>query len=370
MVKPFPSVLWEIYNLEPGDFLIQQPGSGHINQTYILQDQTNANKSFVLQQINQRVFKRPQIIAFNISLTQAYLKKNYPEYLFIAPLPNQQGELLSLAEGEYWRLLPFVPHAKAFDVLTDPVQAYEAAKQFGKLSRLLSGISTEGFEASIPRFHDLEWRMQQFEEALMVTSKELKQQAAKAIEVVQSYRIILDQFNAVKQYLPLRIMHHDTKISNVLLDAQTFKGICVIDLDTLMPGYFISDLGDMMRTYLSAVDESEPDLNKVQIREDFFKAMMEGYLSEMASVLDEQEKAWILFSGKYIIYMQALRFLTDFLQGSIYYPIHYPEQNLHRAMNQFQLLKQLDEKEKQLQQIIYTILRQAQDDSHLEPVER
>jgi hypothetical protein len=352
MVKPFPSVLWELYNLEPGDFLIQQPGSGHINQTYILQDQTNANKSFVLQQINQRVFKRPEIIASNIRLTQAYLKKYYPEYLFIAPLPNQQSELLSLAEGEYWRLLPFVPHAKAFGVLTDPVQAYEAAKQFGKLSRLLSGISTEGFEASIPRFHDLEWRKEQFDEALDQASPTLKEQAAEAIEMAQAYSIILTQFQAAKENLPLRIMHHDTKISNVLLDAQTFKGICVIDLDTLMPGYFISDLGDMMRTYLCAVDENETDLSKILIREDFFKATVEGYLSEMATLLSEQEKEMILFSGKYIIYMQALRFLTDFLQGSKYYPILYPDQNLNRTYNQFQLLKQLKTKEKELEAII------------------
>jgi hypothetical protein len=151
-------------------------------------------------------------------------------------------------------------------------------------------------------------------------------------------------------------MHHDTKISNVLLDEESFKGVCVIDLDTLMPGYFISDLGDMMRTYLCAVDENETDFSKIKIREDFFSAIVKGYLSEMGSVLNPQEKELILFSGKYIIYMQALRFLTDYLQGNTYYPIQYPNQNLDRALNQFQLLNLLFQNERKLEELIQECL--------------
>ena len=147
-------------------------------------------------------------------------------------------------------------------------------------------------------------------------------------------------------------MHHDTKISNVLLNTFNFDGVCVIDLDTLMPGKFISDLGDMMRTYLCAFSENETDLNKINFRLEYFEATLKGYLSEMASILTDTEKELILFSGKYIIYMQALRFLTDYLNGSVYYPIAYPEQNLDRAKNQFKLLNELFENEKILQDII------------------
>lgn len=147
-------------------------------------------------------------------------------------------------------------------------------------------------------------------------------------------------------------MHHDTKISNVLLNEEDNTGICVIDLDTLMPGKFISDLGDMMRTYLCAYAENETDLNKIKIRLPYFKATVEGYLSEMANILTPTEKELILFSGKYIIYMQALRFLTDYLNGSIYYPIAYPTQNLDRTKNQLKLLNELFENEKILQDII------------------
>jgi hypothetical protein len=140
------------------------------------------------------------------------------------------------------------------------------------------------------------------------------------------------------------------------LHKDSFNGICVIDLDTLMPGYFLSDLGDMMRTYLCAYDENETDLAKITIREDYFKALMIGYLSEMADILTAEEKTQLLFAGKFILYMQALRFLSDYLQGSIYYPISYPEQNLIRSLNQFQLLQSIVEKEKNLEQIIHECL--------------
>ena len=140
------------------------------------------------------------------------------------------------------------------------------------------------------------------------------------------------------------------------MHKKSFAGVCVIDLDTLMPGYFLSDLGDMMRTYLCAYDENETDLAKITIREDYFKALVSGYLSEMADILTAEEKTQLLFAGKFILYMQALRFLSDYLQGSIYYPISYPEQNLIRSLNQFQLLQSIVEKEKNLEQIIHECL--------------
>jgi Ser/Thr protein kinase RdoA (MazF antagonist) len=147
-------------------------------------------------------------------------------------------------------------------------------------------------------------------------------------------------------------MHHDTKISNVLLDPENFKGVCVIDLDTIMPGKFISDLGDMIRTYTCAFSENETDLSKIKIRTSYFEALIKGYLSEMRSILTKTEKELVHFAGKYMIYMQALRFLTDFLTGNIYYQIQYPRQNLDRSTNQFKLLQELYIKEKELQDII------------------
>lgn len=342
----------EAYGFTSDTVILRQIGSGHINLTYLLSSR-NAEK-FILQNINVQIFKNPFDIANNIQAIADYLKRNHPDYLFPAPISTLAGELMFAHENDYWRLLPFVDNTTAFDTLSDPKQAYEAAKQFGKLSRLLNNFDTSLLKSTIPGFHDLAWRYEQFTFALSKVDEQFKTNAKQEIEAALHHQYIINYYKSFQHSnnFPNRVMHHDTKISNVLLDTTDFSGICVIDLDTLMPGKFISDLGDMMRTYLCAFSENETDLSKINIRLDYFKATLKGYLSEMASILTETEKELILFSGKYIIYMQALRFLTDYLNGSIYYPISYPEQNLDRTKNQFKLLSQLSDNEKVLQGII------------------
>lgn len=342
----------EAYGFDANAIEVHQTGSGHINRTYLLS--VTGKGKYILQSLNTQVFKDPEAIAQNIEAVATWLKDRHPAYLFPAPLPTLNGELMARHNGEYWRLMPYIPDTVAFDVLNEPKQAYEAAKQFGKLSRLLNDFDVSRLKPTIPGFHDLSWRYEQFTEALAHTSAAFKEQAQHEIETAQHYHFIVDYFRSFLRRgdFPDRVMHHDTKISNVLLRERSYEGVCVIDLDTLMPGKFISDLGDMMRTYLCAFSENERDLEKVKIRLPYFKAMMEGYLSEMADSLTETEKELLLFSGKYIIYMQALRFLTDYLNGSIYYPTAYPEQNLDRAKNQFKLLSELFSQEKILEDII------------------
>lgn len=331
---------------------LQQIGSGHINRTYLLS--TQHHKKFILQQINTSVFKDPHAIANNVKAVADYLKIHHPNYLFPTPISTLTGKLMFHFEDDYWRLLPFVDDTTAYDTLSDPKQAYEAAKQFGKLSKLLNKFDTSLLKPTIPGFHDLAWRYEQFTFALSKADKHLKAEAKQQIETALHHHYIVDYYKSFEhsKSFPNRVMHHDSKISNVLLNTVNFDGVCVIDLDTLMPGKFISDLGDMMRTYLCAFSENETDLSKITIRLAYFEATIKGYLSEMASILTDTEKELILFSGKYIIYMQALRFLTDYLNGNVYYPIAYPEQNLDRAKNQFKLLNELFENEKILQDII------------------
>jgi len=332
---------------------ITQIGSGLINRTYLLSP-LSADKKYILQNINTSVFKNPASIANNLKAISDYLAQHHPEYLFIKPVPTVNGEQMAEVNSEYWRMLPFVPDTVSLDVLSEPRQAFEAAKQFGKLSRLLNNFNAAILEPTIPGFHDLGLRFEQFTLALNATSEAQKEKAKVQIDDALEHKYILEYFKSYSHRpdFPDRVMHHDTKISNVLLNADTFEGVCVIDLDTIMPGKFISDLGDMMRTYLCAFSENETDLAKVKIRLPYFEAMIKGYLSEMKNILTETEKELILFSGKYIIYMQALRFLTDFLNGDIYYPIAYPTQNLDRAKNQFKLLSELYGNEKELQGII------------------
>ncbi|MFD0939624.1 phosphotransferase enzyme family protein [Pedobacter boryungensis] len=343
----------EAYGFTADNVSLQQIGSGHINRTYLLSSLKD-NKKYILQNVNAEIFKDPSAIANNIKIVADYLKTHSPEYLFPAPITTLNGDLMAHYNNEYWRLLPFVDNTLAFDTLSDTKQAYEAAKQFGKLSRLLNEFNTSALTITIPGFHDLAWRYEQFTFALNEATINLKANPKEIIETALHYHFIVDYFRSFEhsKEFPDRVMHHDTKISNVLLNASTNIGVCVIDLDTLMPGKFISDLGDMIRTYICAFSENETDLNKVKIRLPYFEATVKGYLAEMSTILTPTEKELILFSGKYIVYMQALRFLTDYLNGNIYYPITYATQNLDRAKNQFKLLSELFENEKILQGII------------------
>jgi Ser/Thr protein kinase RdoA (MazF antagonist) len=347
------------FGLKADTVILKPFGTGHINSTFLVSIKSTSQQ-FILQSININVFKKPDIIAQNVKLVGDYLAEHYPDYLFIGSIPTLSGKEMALVEGVYWRLTQFVDNSISFDTLSDPNQAYEAAVQFGRLNKLLSNFDASQLKETIPGFHDLGLRYQQFEDALDGTSQELKKNAEKEIKTALHYRFILDYFDSFKDSaeFPDRAMHHDTKISNMLFDRDSLKGICVIDLDTLMAGKFISDLGDMMRTYLCAFSENEPDISKISIRIEYFEAIVKGYLHEMGSILSPVERELILFSGKYLIYMQAIRFLSDYLNGSIYYPISYPEQNLDRTKNQFKLLSELFDNEKILVDIVNKCLNE------------
>lgn len=347
------------YGLNTEDVIYKTFGTGHINSTFLVTDQKSGHK-FILQSININVFKKPDVIAQNVKLVGDYLAKNHSDYLFVGAIKTNDGKEMALVDGDYWRLTNFIENSVSFDTLSDPVQAYEAAVQFGRLNKLLSAFDASQLKETIPGFHDLGLRYQQFTDALSIAPEHLRQTASNEIQKALHYKFILDYFNSFKDSrdFPDRAMHHDTKISNMLFDKDSMKGVCVIDLDTLMSGKFISDLGDMMRTYLCAYSENEPDISKISVRVEYFEAIVKGYLQEMGSMLSPVERDLILFSGKYLIYMQAIRFLTDYLNGDVYYPIGYPEQNLDRTKNQFKLLDELFENEKILVSIVNKCLKE------------
>lgn len=316
-------------------------GTGLINHTWKIY---TADRSYILQKINDNVFKQPQDIAYNIRLIANYLKQNHPGYFFVAPVTATDGKDLIYWEGQGWfRLMPFVESSFSFDVVQTPGQAYEAAKQFGRFTKELSGFNPAHLKITIPHFHDLELRYRQFLEAISNGNEKRINESKSVIEDLIQYANIVDEYRNVvsNSQFKLRVTHHDTKISNVLFNENN-KGLCVIDLDTVMPGYFISDVGDMMRTYLSPVSEEEADFEKVLIRNEFYKAITEGYSDEMKDELTGLERNYFLFAGKFMIYMQALRFLTDHLNNDIYYGAKYEGHNFIRARNQTTLLQRLD----------------------------
>lgn len=339
------------YGIQTDQCTITPLVSGLINRTWKV---TNANQSFILQQINDNVFKHPFKIADNIERINIYLKRHNPDYLFVSPLQSlAKMELVHLEDDGYFRLFPFIEGSHTVNVVSSPAQAYEAAFQFGKFTHLLSGFDAGTLNTTIPDFHNLSLRYAQYENSLRNGNQNRIKSAKHLIDELNAYTPILTVFENFQSdpRIKKRVMHHDTKISNVLFDDLD-KGIAVIDLDTVMPGYFISDVGDMMRTYLSPANEEEKDFSKIEIRDDFFRAIVRGYLSSMGNELTEPEQELILYSGQFIIYMQAIRFLSDYFNNDTYYGVTYEDNNLVRAGNQIALLKQLEKKSFQLKAII------------------
>lgn len=326
-----------LYGIQRADCKTDRFGDGLINHTWKV---STVNESYILQQVNHSIFKSPAAIDNNIAKLNAYLSQYYPEYVFVSPLPALSGVTLIQTHEGYFRLFPFVRNSHSINVVSRKEEAFEAAKAFGKFSRQLSNFKAEELAITLPDFHNLSLRFEQFLQACATAGAARKTKAEYWISIVLQNRDIVTTYEKLISdgEIPLRVIHHDTKISNVLFDSND-KGICVIDLDTVMPGYFISDVGDMMRTYLSAASEEETNCENIAIRADFFQAVCEGYLSEMGSVLTATEKSCFGYAGKFIIFMQAVRFLTDYLQNDIYYGKKYEEHNLNRAINQLTLLE-------------------------------
>ncbi len=346
-----PQSVLPAYGFDEKSLTVEAFGSGLINNTWKV---TASGIEYILQRVNHTVFKEPNNIANNISLIGAYLRKNHPEYRFISPVISSAGnEMIFHKEKGYFRMFPFVPGSHSKDTVETPGEAYEAATQFGKFTRLLHGIDIEKLKLTIPCFHDLTLRYQQFLLALEKGNKQRIDESASLIKSLASHVDIVTEYGYIitNPEFKLRVTHHDTKISNVLFDKEG-KGLCVIDLDTVMPGYFISDVGDMMRTYLCPVSEEESDFEKIDVRKEFYKAIVQGYYNEMKDELTETEKKYFFYSGTFMIYMQAIRFLTDYLNDDVYYGAKYPKHNLIRAQNQSVLLEQLLKKKEQLQNII------------------
>ncbi|MEP6712643.1 MAG: aminoglycoside phosphotransferase family protein [Ferruginibacter sp.] len=339
------------YNLIQEQMEFEPIVNGLINQTWLIK---NAYKNFILQKINHHIFKNPGDIAFNVRMIADYLLKTNPAYLFIAPLKTKGNKEMNYIEGKgYFRLFPYVKKSHTINAVEKPQQAYEAAKMFGEFTKLLSGFPAEKLQITLPDFHNLTLRYQQFTAVLENGNKERLIQSKELISFIKANKNIVDTYESIlhNPSFKLRVTHHDTKISNVLFDEED-KGLCVIDLDTVMPGYFISDVGDMIRTYLSPVNEEEKDFTKIKIREDYFKAIWDGYMNEMKNELSAEEKSHFIYAGKFMIYMQAIRFLTDHLNNDIYYGAKYEDHNLLRAGNQVVLLQHLIEKENDLEFLI------------------
>jgi hypothetical protein len=318
-------------------------GNGLIHSTYKVEE--GGKSKYILQKMNTMVFKKPLDIAENLDRLAAFLVAKNAEIFFPLPEKTLSGEPYALYSGEYYRLTSFVQDSHSLDSCVSADQAYQAAYQFGRFTSAFEGFDAQTLKPSIPGFHDLSFRWKQFIESVENGNPVRKKLALKEIEFVFENKSIVDKFNVIQQS-PLfkqRVTHHDTKINNVLFNREN-KSICPIDLDTVISGFFISDLGDMFRTYLSPGSEEETDLEAVFVRKDFYQAIVEGYMERIADILTKEEKENLSYAGEFMIFMQAIRFLADFLNDDIYYGIRYEMNNFDRTVNQLHLLRSFQQK--------------------------
>jgi Ser/Thr protein kinase RdoA (MazF antagonist) len=315
--------------------------SGLINTTWKAEV---GEKDYLLQVVNTQVFKHPEQIDENLRMLASHLAEKAPGYLFTAPVKTSDDQSLLYINEKYYRVFEWIPGSHTLTVVANSDQAYEAARQFGMFTALLKDFDSRKLHITLPDFHNLGLRYQQFEKALQDGDAARISEAKDLIQYLRSKSTIVDRFETFCKHpdAKKRVTHHDTKISNVLFDERG-RGLCVIDLDTVMPGYFLSDVGDMLRTYVCPVSEEEKDLSLISIRKNIMRDIEHGYLLAMGAELSIFEKDHLYFGGEMLIYMQALRFLTDHLNRDVYYGSKYPGHNLVRAQNQAALLEQFQQ---------------------------
>ncbi|HTQ27029.1 MAG TPA: phosphotransferase, partial [Puia sp.] len=302
-------------------------------------------RSIVLQAINAAVFKQPDNILYNYALLFQYLSEKKTPVQIPAPVKTRSGNLgWRDEERHFWRATTFMEESYAPDTVNDPVSAKTVARCFASLTRSLDGLDPGRLRVIIPDFHNLTFRYAQLEASITAASMERLLKSTHVISELRERKYLLNFYESLAGHpdYPDRVMHHDCKISNILFHTGSGRPVCPVDLDTMMPGKFFSDLGDMIRSMAASVEENSQQWEDIDIRPDFYRAILEGYLEEMGGLFTKKEKTNIHYAGLLMIYMQALRFLADFLGNDVYYKTSYPEQNLHRALNQLLLLEKLE----------------------------
>lgn len=350
------------FNIE-GDFIRTEPfGSGHINHTMLVVYKIlGIRKKFILRKINSTVFPQPRLIVENtVNITEHIRKKLIEDKetdvlrKVMTLVKTKSNKYFHIDENEnYWCLIIFIEQGYTVDIVENTSQAYQAAKAYGKFQNYLLDFNPSQCHVTIEDFHNLTTRLKSYKEAIINNPKNRIDKISKELSIAEDYFFIDEEFKKLcSRNLPVRITHNDTKINNVILSNESNEGLCVVDLDTVMPGIVLNDFGDMIRTFTSPALEDEEDFSKVNIRLEIFDAMAKGYLSELKGKLISNEIDNLVLGGKIIVYEQAIRFLTDYIQGDIYYKIKYKEHNLNRARNQFALLTRLFSKSSEMESII------------------
>ena len=350
------------YFLLDGDIIaINEFGSGHINDTFRVRTAGTGQSNYLLQRINHHIFPDVESLMSNINFVLQHLKSKLThlpqeevEKKTLTIVPTKTGKLYHQDEdGSYWRMFLLLEDIKSYDIVETCKQAYSGGKAFGAFQKNLADLDPNCLVAILPDFHNIDFRLANLRAAIQTDAVGRVAELSEILDAIfkreNRMRSILAMAHAGE--LPLRITHNDTKFNNVLLDAQD-EVQCVIDLDTVMPGYVAYDFGDAIRTIINPVAEDSEDLEALVLNIPLFDAYAEGYLAEAKSFLTVQERESLIHGVLLLPYMQAVRFLTDYINGDTYYKVQYPTHNLVRTKTQLKLVEELEKQESTLIQIL------------------
>jgi hypothetical protein len=341
--------------------------TGHINDTFILTAQEKGRATrYILQRINHAVFKEPVDTMDNIIRITEHIRSKT-----VQTDPELAARQLTViathdglgyhqdASGNVWRVYNYIEDAVTHDTLASTEPAYEAARMFGWFQRMLIDLPGPPLHETIRGFHDTPRRLKTFRDVLKTDALNRARNARAEIDFLLAHAEICGVLAdlVAKGKIPIRIAHNDAKINNVMLDTRTGRGVCVIDLDTVMPGLSIYDFGDLVRTAACRAAEDERDLSKVAVSFSMFCALVRGFVSETGEFLTPAERQHLAFAGKLITFEQFIRFLTDYLAGDVYYKVHREGHNLDRCRTQMVLVQSIMEQEKAMNALVEKVFQ-------------
>ncbi|MHB1308550.1 MAG: phosphotransferase enzyme family protein [Limisphaerales bacterium] len=336
---------------------------GHINETYTAAyDQGGILVRYIHQKINQHVFTKPDEVMDNIMRVTTHLQRKLialgarqSTRRALTVVPTRDGRpYFRDAEGDFWRTFVFVERVQSFEAVQTAEQALEAGRAFGEFQALLADLPGDRLHETIPDFHNTRKRFEALRQAIHDDHYNRSLKAKPEIDFALAQEPWIDTLLKAHASgeIPERITHNDTKFNNVMLDWESGRAMCVVDLDTVMPGLAHYDFGDMVRTTTSPTVEDELDLSKVRMQMPMFESLARGYVEAARGFLTPAERKYLAFAGKLITYTIGIRFLTDHLMGDNYFRVHRPNHNLDRCRTQFRLVESIAEQEEAMQNFV------------------
>ena len=337
-------------------------GNGLINDTYSVTTAETNTPDYILQRINHHIFKDVELLQRNIQRVTDHIRAKLEasdesdiDRKALKLVPAKDGKLYHFDGENYWRMTVMIPRSVTHETMT-PTLAEQTGMAFGNFQSQLSDLPEGALGETIPNFHNIEFRVEGFKESIARDSAGRLKDVQKLVEEILERAEVMCKAQQLYRAgrLPKRVTHCDTKVNNLLFDEQG-KPLCVIDLDTTMPGFVLSDFGDFIRTGANTGAEDDPDLDNVSVNMDIFRAFSKGYIRSAGSFLTPTERELLPFGAKMLTYMQTVRFLTDYLDGDTYYKIKFPEHNLQRSYAQFKLLQSIEAHEQEMSDYIASL---------------